>query len=176
MSSAVGEKSSAPRKKRKASPLQKARKKAWAAFSLYIRTRDAILTTGGIDQCVCVTCPAVKQRRAVGGAGIQAGHWPQVSGRSNAVLFLEQGVHGQCWQCNEYKHGNREPYDQFMLDTYGQEIMDELRLKKNQTVSYTVEEYDVFTTTYSEKTKQLIEKPGLAKLRRPVKIDGELPF
>lgn len=133
-----------------------ARKKAWAAFSLYVRTRDAIRTTGGIELCVCVTCPAVKKRRGAGAEGIQAGHWPQIAGRSNSVLFVEEGVHGQCWQCNEHFHGNRDAYDQFMLETYGQEVMDRLRLLKGQTVKYSIAEFNEIEDKYTAMAEALL--------------------
>lgn len=130
------------------------RKKAWAAFSLYIRTRDSIKTTGGLDQCVCITCHTEKPRTGVG--CIQAGHF--IPGRSNAVLFSELGVHGQCWQCNEYKHGAPDKYLEFMLRVYGQEVIDKLLEESHKTVKYKAWDYDEIAEKYKQKTNDIIVK------------------
>lgn len=63
--------------------------KAWKAFSTYIRTRDSIKTTGGVDFCRCITCKKIYEYKQT-----QAGHF--VPGRSNSVLFKEDIVNGQC--------------------------------------------------------------------------------
>jgi hypothetical protein len=148
------------------------RDKAWSAFSLFIRTRDSILTTGGTDRCVCVTCPAVKPR--LGRGCIQAGHF--IAGRNNSVLFDERGVHGQCYQCNHLKNGNRKQYDLYMIAVYGQEIVDELIFNSHQSIKITTEQYDEIRDNYKKKTEQLLINPELAKLSGIVKVDTDLPF
>ena len=76
------------KKRKKTTP----RTKAWNAFSKYIRLSDAIKTTGNQDYCVCVTCG--RTYPAFGLGCIQAGHF--VPGRTNAILFDEECVRGQC--------------------------------------------------------------------------------
>jgi hypothetical protein len=34
--------------------------KAWHEFSKYVRVRDALRTTGGIEKCVCCSCGKIK--------------------------------------------------------------------------------------------------------------------
>lgn len=148
---------SATKKRRtRTTSLSLAKAKAWSAFSLYIRTRDAIRTTGGIEDCTCCTCGAIKKRRGTAGDGIQAGHWPAINNRSNAVLFVEQGIHGQCYQCNVLKYGNPPAYDKFMLDTYGTEVMEKLRPLRWETVKYTIAQFNEIEDSYKARTEALL--------------------
>ena len=90
------------------------RKKAWTAFSKFIRLRDAIATTGTTDSCKCVTCgreyPVHK---------MHAGHF--FPGRSDAVLFDEKGVNAQCYRCNIMLQGVWPAYYRVMKERYGQD-------------------------------------------------------
>lgn len=81
-------------KRKKSTPRALAKKKAWEAFSLYIRTRDCIRFTGDPEQGMCVTCKSFKPRKE-----LQAGHF--VGGRGNAVLFDERLVYSQDGYCNQ---------------------------------------------------------------------------
>ncbi len=142
----------------KRSDRQKAKDKAWAAFSLFIRTRDSIKTTGTLDRCVCVTCPRSYPRTGVG--CIQAGHF--IPGRRNSVLFSETGVHGQCLGCNGNppmgKGGNSIEYFLFMEKTYGREVIDELIAQSKQTVQYKTHDFERFAEEYERKTEELCEQ------------------
>ncbi len=86
--------------------------KAWKVFSRFIKLRDCLLTTGGIEFGKCITCgielPIGK---------LQAGHF--VAGRHNANLFSEKGCHAQCWTCNIIKSGNPLQYRRAIIDLYG---------------------------------------------------------
>lgn len=119
----------------KRSEKKKAKDKAWAAFSLYIRTRDKR----------CCTC---------GGAVQQAGHF--IDGRHNVVLFSERGVHGQCYRCNVPLKGNKLEYWLFMERTYGREVIDELMAESKQTVQYKTHDYLEIAEKYKNKTADLI--------------------
>lgn len=130
---------------------------------MFIRTRDSILTTGGVDNCKCVTCPAVKPRLGIG--SIQAGHFPEISGRLNSVLFEERGVHGQCYQCNHHKHGNPNVYMKFMQKVYGQRVIDELIALKNRTVKYTKEDYENIRAYYIKEMTVLLHNFSKAHLQ-----------
>lgn len=96
-------------------PRAKAKDAAWKAFSLYIRTRDKN----------CVTCPNPSQH---------AGHF--IDGRHNAVLFSEEGVHGQCYHCNVGLKGNKLEYFLFMEKTYGRELIERLMKESKQNIQY----------------------------------------
>ncbi len=70
--------------------------KAWEEFSKYIRIRDALRTTGTIENAVCCSCSKIYP--SFGKGCLQAGHF--IPGRRAAILFEETGVHGQCYWCN----------------------------------------------------------------------------
>jgi len=67
---------------------------------------------------------------------MDAGHWiNRGSGGNSGVYFDERNINLQCKSCNAgFYKGKVQPdvksaYDQFMLDKYGQEVMDELRIR-----------------------------------------------
>jgi len=127
------------------------KKKAWDEFSKFIRLRDALKTTGHQDFLVCCSCG--KTYPAFGKGCAQAGHF--VPGRGNAILFDERGVHGQCYNCNVNLKGNWPGYMDFMLKTYGHEVVDEL-LRLNKTVrKYGVVELEEMRDSYKKKMEEL---------------------
>lgn len=75
--------------KKKTVSKSKAKANAWREFSRFIRTRDAIATTGDTDTLICCTCGKLIPFKQA-----QAGHF--IAGRTNALLFDEDIVHGQC--------------------------------------------------------------------------------
>lgn len=85
---------------------------AWRIFSRYIRLRDCLFTTGTTAEGRCVTCGFLFSF-----AQLQAGHF--VSGRHNANLFSEEGVHAQCRLCNIVKKGNQLQYRRAIVNLYG---------------------------------------------------------
>jgi hypothetical protein len=133
---------------------KKQKKRTWKAFSNYIRTRDCIEYLKKHPelnelQCKCVTCDSVLKLRDG-----QAGHF--IQGRNNALLFDERGVHFQCMPCNMYKGGRIEDYYPFMLDKYGQEVIDDLKSLRYATVKYTIQELMAMEKEYKELTEQLL--------------------
>ena len=127
------------------------KKKAWDEFSIFIRLRDALNTTGRQDFLVCCSCG--KTYPAFGKGCAQAGHF--VPGRKNAILFDERNVHGQCYNCNHTLKGNWPGYMKFMLVRYGREIVDEL-LHLNKTVrKYGTVELEEMRDAYKKKAKEL---------------------
>ncbi len=135
---------------------QKAKLKAWDAFSLFIRTRDSLKTTGTLERCKCVTCPREYPRLGVG--CIQAGHF--IPGRLNSVLFSELGVHGQCLGCNGNppmgKGGNRIEYWLYMEKTYGRPAVDKLIEESKQTVIYKQHDFERIAQEYRVKLCELL--------------------
>ena len=127
------------------------RTKAWKSFSRYIRARDAIKTTGDINYCVCVTCGRTYPTFGVG--CIQAGHF--VPSRCNAILFDEECVNGQCYGCNCGQGGMWVEYEAVMVERYGQEKVDEMKLRKNRTVQYKAHDYKEIELKYKEKLREL---------------------
>lgn len=112
--------------------LSKAKKRAWSAFSLWVRQRGK---KGNLN--TCVTCGRLYP---INGRGVlQAGHF--IPGRHNAILFDERGVWPQCYGCNVGQKGNPIKYYKFMLKKYGQETIDELDRLSNTTVKYSIQDY-----------------------------------
>ena len=131
--------------------LSKAKAKAWPAFSIYIRTRDALKTTGTLDEALCVTCDRRYPIKKVG--GLQAGHF--IQGRHPSVLFDERNCHAQCYGCNVMKKGNMVKYYKFMLKEYGQEAIDELELLDTKLTFLSAADYLDICETYKEKLEKL---------------------
>lgn len=125
--------------------LKTAKKKCWAEFSKYIRTRDCLKTDGTPFAGNCVTCG-----RRYMFHELQAGHF--LSGRGNSILFEETNCHAQCYGCNVMKHGNLENYYPYMLKTYGEDEIDRLKRLKNTTRKFSIGELDLMTEAYREKT------------------------
>lgn len=125
------------------SPLTKAKKRAWAAFSLYIRTKymnpDGTLT--------CYTCGNTFDFKKM-----SAGHG--IGGRNNAVLLMEEIVRPQCAGCNLWGHGQYRIFTRKLIDELGVNKYDELVQESNQTVKFTVEQWQEKEQYYKELLKQ----------------------
>lgn len=132
---------------------QKAKDKAWSAFSTYIRTRDCLRFSGDPELGKCVTC-----NRAYPFKQLQAGHF--IQGRGNAVLFDERIVYSQCVGCNGNppmgKGGNYVEYYVFMLEEWAQTMIDEFRALKYTTVIYKIPDYERIEQEFKDKTKELL--------------------
>jgi hypothetical protein len=127
--------------------LKLAKQKAWKAFSEYIRRKNSDYK----GNCICVTCGTYSPWKSM-----QASHF--IDGRGNSILFEERGVHPACYVCNVCKHGNKVEYFRFMQRTYGDAIIDELRMIAKYTLKRTAEDYKVIEETYKQKIKELGEK------------------
>lgn len=132
--------------------LKKARANAWSQFSLFIRLRDSIKTTGTKQTCLCITCG---NSRPTGGKGcVQAGHF--IPGRGNSVLFEEDQVNGQCYVCNYRLKGNWVEYECIMIERHGKEKVEEMKKMARQTKIYTVADYLEIETRYKDKYETLL--------------------
>lgn len=132
---------------------QKAKDKAWAEFSRFIRIRDCLRFTGDPTLGKCVTCD-----REYPFKQLQAGHF--IQGRGNAVLFDERLVYSQCVGCNGNppigKGGNYVEYFVFMEKEWGREMIDEFRALKHKTVIYKIPDYERMAEEFKEKTNTLL--------------------
>lgn len=126
--------------------------KAWDEFSKFIRLRDALVTTGTKEYLICCTCG--KRYPAFGLGCAQAGHF--VPGRTNAILFDERGVHGQCYNCNHTLKGNWPEYMRFMMKKYGQNVVDELIHNRKHLVRFKPYELEEIRDKYKEKYEKLL--------------------
>ncbi len=137
------EKVKKPLRKMGKGSLTKSKKKAWTAFSLYIRLRFA----SDEGYATCVTCGVRKHYKE-----LQAGHF--IPGRHNAVLFSEEGVQNQCYHCNVGLKGNWPQYYDYMKKMYGLEVVEKLLADSQIPVKYTARDYEALENKY----KQLIEE------------------
>ena len=86
-------------------------------FSIYIRNKYADWR----GYVKCVTC----NKTRMWNDRIDAGHF--ISRGKQATRYDERNVHPQCKDCNGFKSGNMINYYQFMENTYGREVIDELK-------------------------------------------------
>ena len=90
-------------KKYSKADIPKLKRKAWTAFSLWIRKRDLGR---------CFTCG-----RQGDIPSMNAGHFIPRNGH-NATFFDEINVNCQCANCNLFKHGNLNEYSERLIKKY----------------------------------------------------------
>ena len=110
------------------------KKKVWPWMSKYVRLRDSIdyckrnnlPLDSGVSRC-CSCGKIILWRYNDAGHFISRG-----SGGHSGVYFDERNVNLQCKTCNAQQQGNFPGYQDFMLERFGQEVIDKLRwLDKN---------------------------------------------
>lgn len=133
--------------KRKRTPLEIAKDKAWKACSRYVRLRDA----DEDGNCTCVTCGKVMPWQKA-----QAGHF--VPGRFNAILFDTRGIHAQCYGCNVRKCGNLIFYWPWMEEHMGRDVIDDLCSKIGTSKDHNLEDYLTIERIFKRKIDKLAEE------------------
>ena len=126
--------------------LSTAKKRAWKAFSEYIRRSHAD-DNGYVS---CVTCGTTRQWND----GIDAGHFLPKS-RGSSIYFVVENVHPQCKRCNLMEGGNFENYYPYMLEMYGEAGIEELRQLSKKTVKYSVQDYLDIESEYKDKLTEM---------------------
>jgi hypothetical protein len=107
--------------------------------------------------CQCVTCGKVLPWND---SGMNAGHF--VSRARHATVFHFINCHPQCASCNDHKGGNAARYEEYMVATFGREVVDELKICGEQKLKWTCEQL-------AEKKIQFLERQKDALKRLPVK-------
>ena len=131
--------------KSKIKKLTPLKNKLWKIISEYIRRKYA----DEHGMVSCVTCEVRKHWKEM-----QAGHFiPQAQG--NSVRWLEDNIHPQDYRCNINLGGNGAEYYPFMIETYGQDRVDELRRLSRQTVKLTASDYERLIQEYGDKLNEL---------------------
>jgi hypothetical protein len=148
-----------PRKKPK-SRRQKLKEQTFDWLSKYVRFKAAIdfakrCPSAGNEYAPCCTCSIVKNvKHAHGGHFIGRG----IGGQSG-VYFDVRNVNFQCKRCNAFLQGNYDEYKKFMLDKYGQEVIDELKTK-DKVNSYTNVDIEALGIVYKREFEKLVEMIG----------------
>ena len=134
-------------KRKSISSLKKA---VWTIFSIYIRIRDCLSTTGCSSWGLCITCG-----KRIHFKLLQAGHF--IPGRHNAGLFSMMGVHAQCYNCNINLKGNTLEYRRKIIELYGEGADLELEEEARQTLKFTIPDLEALKLDLKERTKKLEE-------------------
>ena len=134
--------------KPKRKSLAKTKKELWAIFSLYIRMRDCLKTTGSLEWALCVSCQRRYHIKVM-----QAGHF--VAGRRSGNLFSERGVNCQCPHCNLRLKGNTLEYRRQIIKLYGEGADLELEKEAQQVKKYSIPELEELKETYKAKIEKL---------------------
>ena len=128
--------------------ISKLKAKAWKLFSIYIRLRDCLATTGTLTKGRCVTCSKVFPFKS-----LQAGHY--LPGRGNAILFDETQTYAQCFRCNICLKSNWVAYDEFMRIKYGHKAIQQMKINSRKPKQFTIYELEVLIKILNEKIKEL---------------------
>ena len=129
------------------------KKKCCTEFSIYIRTRDCLRTTGCSSFGLCVTCGKRYHFKL-----LQAGHF--VSGRHLGNLFSEMGTHAQCYNCNINLKGNTLVYRRKIIELYGEGWDEKLEQEASQIKKIKPFEYEEMIKNFKMKTKGLTSLRG----------------
>ncbi len=128
------------RKAKKRETVSSYKKKADAAFSIYIRYRTARFERGQW-QVACCTCGVEKPVREM-----QNGHF--VSRKVTHLRYDERNCNPQCPSCNVFNHGELFLYGLFLDRTYGEGTAAELMAERFYTHKLTIPELmDIIETS-----------------------------
>lgn len=122
------------------------------AYSEYIRLRDA--DDNGYITC-CTGGGNVFWKYADCGHYIDRGHM--------ATRYHEKNTHAQSKDWNQFKNKETmlEAYEEFLINRYGPEIIDDLETLKHNTLKISEREAQMLITHYRNKAKQLRNEKGL---------------
>jgi hypothetical protein len=96
-------------------------KTTWKNFSKSVRLKhiECVLSSDRFF-ARCVTCGSLKHVKE-----LQGGHWMKI--KNKATKFDRKNVHPQCVSCNMYKKGEEIKHEEYILKTYGQEVVNDLK-------------------------------------------------
>lgn len=129
---------------------KKEKAKAWKEFSLYIRYRDCLATTGTLEYGRCISCQEIKPIKS-----LQAGHL--VPGRHDAYLFDEDGVNAQCARCNGPLKGNTTRYRFYLVEKIGEHRVKKAELRGFSVCKYSSYDYFLLKEEYRQKKNSLLK-------------------
>ena len=122
---------------KKKPPISRLKRKAWGAFSEWIRKRG--MDDKGFNSCV--TCGKRDFWK-----NFHAGHF--YHGKNSMSAMDERNVWCQCPKCNTYLHGNLIEYSEFLRGKYGEGIIEILRELKHQIFKPTRQELEDLIERY----------------------------
>ena len=122
-----------------------AKRRAWKACSIYIRTKFSV---NGMVQCVtCGSWNSISET--------DAGHFiPKKKG--NAIYFVEENIFPQCQYDNRFDGENSKiRFTTYMIENYGQEKIDELQKLAQTKVRYRTADYLEIEAEYKQLLRDL---------------------
>lgn len=125
-----------------------AKKRAYKAFSIYLRT---LWTMKG--DVPCYTCDKHLTLSGRAGERVMVGHW--VEGHRNATYINEEYVRPQCYYCNIMLGGNQGEFRDRIRKEIGDEQTDKLLRESKENVDITAREYLEKEAYYKVLLKQL---------------------
>jgi hypothetical protein len=105
------------------------KKRAWDAFSLWVRKSNEV---DGLVECY--TCGKRKPYKEM-----NAGHG--IGGRNNAILFDERIVKPQCAGCNIWGRGQYQVFTRKLINELGLEVYDEIVKHSSDTIKYKASDF-----------------------------------
>ena len=134
--------------------ITKAKKRAWDAFSRYIRLRSALETTGTLSHAKCCTCGTYKEVKYM-----DCGHF--IKRQHQAVRFSEMNCHTQCKRCNNFEQGSDTKYRLFLVDKYGEIKVLLLESEAKRTVKRSKFDLGQIAFYYKTEATRLAKEKGL---------------
>lgn len=120
-------------------------------FSQYIRLKDATPGTGYVR---CFTSGRVYHWR-----DIQCGHY--CSRRNMATRWSVMNCHPQSMEQNVFQHGNLLVYRRRMVETYGEQAVDELEARARTVKKWSTAELEQMVKYYTILVDKLKKNKGL---------------
>lgn len=141
------------------------KKRASDQCSRYIRLRDALdyCKRVGINPrqfskwmdlpIKCCTCGDIITIREA-----QAGHYfSRGMGGGSGAYFDERNINTQCCVCNSFEGGNIQIYTEFMLQRWGQDVIDELQILHKGGRRYGNGKLEAIRIMYKEMFNELLK-------------------
>ena len=128
----------------------------------------------------CVTCPATGYWK---GGKIHAGHF---LGKPESIRYCELNIAPQCATCNLTGHSFTAAYSrqkaesvatayyEWMLETYGQKVIDAIKRLKADSRTHSIEELRVMRFWFTWRRDRAVEEKGLEHLSNPRGRRGEM--
>lgn len=136
-----------PYKKPRRSPgevtVKSLKKEVWDLFSEWVRRKDAV---DGYAQCVTCGKRLLWQE-------MQAGHYK--SRKHNNTFLNERNVHVQCPICNMWNHGEMVTYREFLINTYGENVIPTLDYLARLRHDFSIFELEQYKKHYTRRLEEL---------------------
>lgn len=126
-------------------------KKLDRQYSIFIRMRDALETTGTLTDAECITC-----KRKFPIKKMHCGHW--ITRGRKATRWEETNTHAQCVSCNTFYEGEKQMYQDELEQMYGQEEVDRLKKLQYTTAKFTVSDLEEKYDYYRDRVKKYEEQ------------------